>query len=236
MKLITLVTLAVTLSSDRLHAAPPPADIRAQRCKANDNYCDCGDDETKTAACSLYSASKRTFQCNDPTVLQMLFQSRVHDTVCDCCDGSDELPSTGCPNTCQRLARDVAAEREEEKARRLKGMEEREVQIKEAVTKLTAIRTAGGDSVNVLLQQQREPLVRAKAALEEEEKLEKNHRLSIVSVATEAFNTYFSAFTMVIQTQHCRYSNPTLSCPFLHCTTLHYTAVHCTTLHAVFTI
>ena len=155
MKLISFVTLAVTLSSDRLYAAPPPAEIRAQRCKANDNYCDCGDDETKTAACSLFSASKRTFQCSDPTVLQMLFQSRVHDTVCDCCDGSDELPSAGCPNTCERLARDVAAEREEEKARRLKGMEEREIQIKEAVAKLAAIRTAGGDGVNALLDQQR---------------------------------------------------------------------------------
>ena len=205
MKLISFVTLAATL-----YAAPPPAEIRSQRCKANDNYCDCGDDETKTAACSLFSASKRTFQCSDSTVLQMLFQSRVHDTVCDCCDGSDELPSVGCPSTCERLARDVAADREEEKARRLKGMEEREIQIKEAVAKLTAIKTAGGEGVHALLEQQREPLMRAKASLEEEEKLERDHRLSVVNVATEVFNTYFTDFSMVTNQPSCRSSNRTL--------------------------
>lgn len=30
---------------------------------------------------------------------------RVNDTVCDCCDGSDESPQRRCPNTCTEIVR-----------------------------------------------------------------------------------------------------------------------------------
>lgn len=62
--------------------------------QVNDNFCDCGDDEPNTSACSdgvFYCAGLQT----------LLPSSRVQDGVKDCCDCSDE-PQLGkeCVNTC----------------------------------------------------------------------------------------------------------------------------------------
>lgn len=166
----------------------------AERCKKNDDYCDCGDDEILTSACSLYKASNRLFQCRDQQVLQMLFLSRVNDLVCDCCDGSDELPNAQCPNTCQQVARDVAAELQETKARFEQGVTEREVLVREASEKLAMIRE-GGAGAQMLLDTRREPLVQAKSSLEREEKLEKEMRASALTVGANVFNKYFERFS-----------------------------------------
>ena len=81
----------------------------------NDDYCDCpnGRDEpgnwllfTKkqfflfsfwgTSACS-----NGKFWCENPGFKgKYIFSSRVGDQICDCCDGSDELPGT-CQNICE---------------------------------------------------------------------------------------------------------------------------------------
>ena len=68
----------------------------------NDDYCDCedGSDEPGTSACSdrvnpsphgpSHSAAG-TFYCpNEGSMPLSIYQSRVNDGVCDCCDGSDE--------------------------------------------------------------------------------------------------------------------------------------------------
>ena len=160
----------------------------------NDNYCDTGDDETATSACSLYKASSRLFRCRDTQVLQMLFLSRVNDTVCDCCDGSDELPAARCPNTCQRLARDAVAARDEAKQRRQLGEVERQRIVKEASERLAAIR-AGGAGAQGLLDGKREPMAQAKAALQIEERLEKENHAQSLAEGGAAFKAYFAEFS-----------------------------------------
>jgi hypothetical protein len=46
----------------------------------NDNYCDCGNDENLTSACSMYTATEYTFQCAyDLPVPQKVYMSRVSE-------------------------------------------------------------------------------------------------------------------------------------------------------------
>jgi hypothetical protein len=60
------------------------------QCVLNDNFCDCGNDEPETAACSFYSSDR--FRCRSKVyVNQTIPLSKVDDGVCDCCDGSDEV-------------------------------------------------------------------------------------------------------------------------------------------------
>jgi hypothetical protein len=124
----------------------------------------------------------------------MLFLSRVNDSVCDCCDGSDELPAARCPNTCSRLARDAAVARDEAKQRRQQGEVERQRIVKEASERLAAIR-AGGAGAQGLLDGKREPLAQAKAALLAEERLEKDGRAQAVAQGAAAFQAYFTEFS-----------------------------------------
>jgi len=75
----------------------------------DDEFCDCWDDgvdERSTSACSHNWDS--TFQCLSPIKVPnhrlapdpiTIFSSRVHDGVCDCCDGSDEKQGL-CENKC----------------------------------------------------------------------------------------------------------------------------------------
>ncbi|GMH72850.1 hypothetical protein TrLO_g7022 [Triparma laevis f. longispina] len=71
----------------------------------NDNFCDCPDtssDEPSTSACSKVKHS--TFVCSARTQIT-IYSSRIDDSVCDCCDGSDEIHNNYvvCPNTCPSL-------------------------------------------------------------------------------------------------------------------------------------
>ena len=77
----------------------------------NDDYCDCGEDEPHTAACSQQGRSLEnsySFFCvNAGFKGHRLLSSRLGDGICDCCDGSDENGAVGgatCPNTCAALA------------------------------------------------------------------------------------------------------------------------------------
>ena len=75
----------------------------------NDNYCDVGDDESMTSACSYYTTtSHHYYSCliNDieksESSRRNIPYSRLDDGVCDCCDGSDETNSNiiVCTNVC----------------------------------------------------------------------------------------------------------------------------------------
>ncbi|CAB9497824.1 Glucosidase 2 subunit beta [Seminavis robusta] len=81
----------------------------------DDGYCDCpldGADEPHTNACSgstmgaftgvpAVTEFSKTYQCPQQKKLQIPY-SRFHDGICDCCDGSDELPSV-CPDICDQV-------------------------------------------------------------------------------------------------------------------------------------
>jgi hypothetical protein len=99
----------------------------------NDNYCDCpmdGIDEPNTSACSgsvvggwagitsKYSYanddmrdSSKKYTCPQQPKVQ-LPPSKLWDGICDCCDGSDERPSTDnsttspCENTCDQILKE----------------------------------------------------------------------------------------------------------------------------------
>ena len=67
-----------------------------------------GSDEPGTAACS---PSNQHFYCmNKEHRGRYIPSSRVHDSVCDCCDGSDEPIGAGCANTCKNEAEVAHAE------------------------------------------------------------------------------------------------------------------------------
>lgn len=58
-------------------------------CVLNDNFCDCGWDEPLTSACA--GSADASFLCTNPGgIPQRISASRVHDGICDCCDGADE--------------------------------------------------------------------------------------------------------------------------------------------------
>ena len=79
----------------------------------NDDYCDNGDDEINTSACSGYKnniITKPSFICfNKEYYIEKIYNSRVNDGICDCCDGSDEINNNNnnnnikCINNCKEI-------------------------------------------------------------------------------------------------------------------------------------
>ena len=103
--------------------------LKRSSCFINDDYCDKGDDEPLTSACSIFTPSALIFQCKDTTYTkQSIYSSRVQDKVCDCCDGSDEL-NISCPNTCAQIGALLAKERAAKEALRASGLKEREILV-----------------------------------------------------------------------------------------------------------
>lgn len=113
------------------------------QCIINDDYCDCGNDEPGTSACSG-TLSSQSFACTDDRVksMSLIPSSRVDDGVCDCCDGSDESKMQ-CENTCNEMLEALKkADDLRNKARELKkriGMvsNERFLQLKKASVGIT---------------------------------------------------------------------------------------------------
>ncbi|KAM3572477.1 hypothetical protein VYU27_005506 [Nannochloropsis oceanica] len=107
----SLVAVAVAMAVALALLASPAAAAADASCpvskaRTNDDYCDdlvSGCDETETSACSFIKRTP-TFQCNASVTGEphLLPASRVGDTVCDCCDGSDEAPGV-CPDACGAL-------------------------------------------------------------------------------------------------------------------------------------
>lgn len=111
-----------------------------ETCVVNDNYCDCGDDEPETNACSFYSSD--LFHCKSKVFTnQRIPLSRVDDGICDCCDGSDE--SIGCDNNCMALEKLRLEAEEEEKNRKEAGIKA-QTQLKAEANSLYTAKVAEG--------------------------------------------------------------------------------------------
>ena len=138
-------------------------------CVLNDDYCDCGDDELQSNACSMYQSGGR-FQCVDARFYkQSIFLSRVGDGICDCCDGSDELYMKAfitCPNVCDEIGPELMSHSTEFANRQSTG-------IAEKVTILKA-------SKEVLLDL-RSGMLKARRLIPKEERLMKNYRTELAA-------------------------------------------------------
>eukprot|EP01114_Cavostelium_apophysatum_P005239 TRINITY_DN1600_c0_g1_i3.p1 TRINITY_DN1600_c0_g1~~TRINITY_DN1600_c0_g1_i3.p1 ORF type:complete len:518 (-),score=147.54 TRINITY_DN1600_c0_g1_i3:38-1591(-) len=88
--------------------------------QVNDDFCDCeqdGSDEPGTSACI-----NGFFYCeNKGHIGQKIYSSQVQDSLCDCCDGSDEYPAE-CPNTCKELAKETVKKFSEEIKSQMDGL------------------------------------------------------------------------------------------------------------------
>jgi len=78
----------------------------------NDDFCDCGNDEPATSACSSSGSKPAVFLCtNGGFQPQLLPLSRINDGIVDCCDCSDEptlldcIPQTGCAKLREEVER-----------------------------------------------------------------------------------------------------------------------------------
>lgn len=112
----------------------------ADNCVMNDNYCDCGDDEPETNACSFYTSDM--FRCKSTVYANQLVPlSRVDDGICDCCDGSDE--SIPCKNKCAELERYRVEVLEKEAGKKEAGIRE-QVKLRDEANKLFEDKKAEG--------------------------------------------------------------------------------------------
>lgn len=116
----------------------------AHDCILNDNFCDCGDDEPETSACSTVTVAQNTFQCVDREYIDMkLPSSRVNDGICDCCDGSDEKAGiVKCNDTCAEVGAEEAARKREMERVQSIGFAKKQEMIASASLKLNSMREA----------------------------------------------------------------------------------------------
>ena len=95
----------------------------------NDDYCDNGDDEIYTSACSGHlNVIKPSFICLDKEYyIETIYSSRVNDGVCDCCDGSDEINNihVKCINNCKQIGEMILHEKNVQYMNRIKGIEKK---------------------------------------------------------------------------------------------------------------
>jgi hypothetical protein len=121
-----------------------------------------------------------SFQCSDTGFLnQTMLRSRVGDGICDCCDGSDESPIIGCPNTCEALQKakqEEAVRHYQDIAQGLKG---RQRMIDQAVRELEA-RSKSAAELKKEHNALKQLLFKVKVRKHEEERVERQERYEYI--------------------------------------------------------
>ena len=173
--------------------------VEAERCVKNDNYCDCGDDEQQSNACSLYRGG-RLFQCANLSFSQSIFLSKVGDGVCDCCDGSDELHNAmhiSCPNVCSEIGLEIALESQAFTQRRSAGVAQRALLIQSSNDKLKHTRARIRRAQKLILEETNLLAVH-RSNLVEEERIEKAEFEKILGESRVLFSNFFGAMKIEI--------------------------------------
>ena len=164
-------------------------------CILNDDYCDCGEDELQSNACSMQNGGR--FLCADVRFYkQSIFFSRVGDGICDCCDGSDELymkASITCPNVCDKIGPEFMSHSEELASRQAIGIAERETILKASKEVLFEIRS-GMLKARRLIPKEERLVMNYKKKLTVEESLEKLEFEQRLELFRTAFHNHFQDF------------------------------------------
>ena len=141
-------------------------------CVKNDDFCDCGNDEQNTSACSFFS--KDPFYCQDSHFVKQSFPySRVRDSVCDCCDGSDEEDGL-CPHVCEELGSNAKTQAEEARALRIRGLMKLNESLSVVKNQFNEIIELGDVSRQALLGMN-EKMEKVRGEILNEERKEKEH-------------------------------------------------------------
>lgn len=183
------------------------AAISSYASNINDGYCDSpiADDEPMTSACSMSSFAP-PFRCvAEGYPEERIFPSRVHDGICDCCDGSDEAGNKNmkeaCPNVCESR---YSALREEEARRaveRAAGLSRKAEYVKTAAAELNELRTRVNEARHALpalseaAQLARTRRSEVEERVDEAKKLEMSAAEASFSQATTALLNAAAAFT-----------------------------------------
>jgi len=147
----------------------------------NDDYCDSGNDETKSAACAGHAKQQGLFHCADEQYFpnQTIPFSRVSDGVCDCCDGSDESPNTvSCESSCERLGREKQEEEQRVLQQQQKGIELKTVKVFAARQQLLEIR-ANSEKSSHLIPEYEKLIKEKKKELKAEKELEAQEAVQV---------------------------------------------------------
>ena len=168
-------------------------------CILNDDYCDCGDDELQSNACSLFTGG-RLFHCTDSSLFkQTLFLSRVGDGICDCCNGSDEIHAKRilCPNVCDVIGAEISAETKINTEKRLKGEKLRGEILLATKEELYAVKLRIWEAQKLIFQYKKN-IVGYKTQLTHEEKLEKTEFDKILQMSQDSFYQHLRNFDVNI--------------------------------------
>lgn len=99
---------------------------------------------------------------------------RVGDSICDCCDGSDEIAGA-CKDSCSELAKETRAKKAEQIRMVEQGAQKKQAYI-EAGQKAVAERDIEYEKLKVVVNTQEEVIAQAKSVKEEAEKQEKEEQ------------------------------------------------------------
>jgi protein kinase C substrate 80K-H len=153
-----------------------PVKTNNLKCIKNDNFCDCGDDEPGTSACSMYS-SQDLFVCsNQRYVVTSLHSSRINDGVCDCCDGSDEFQShVKCADNCDEMGKAYILEAQKKANDRALGIAE-SVKLKAETAAILKEQRENLKKASVRVPELEQNLSSLKSQLREQEEAETRER------------------------------------------------------------
>jgi protein kinase C substrate 80K-H len=198
--------------------------------RINDGYCDCpldGSDEPHTEACSgslvggwagIASTGRQDglrFTCGPQQPNLLLPVSRIHDGICDCCDGSDEeeeedsssssmllLLIKKCPNTCDAVQREERQRRRQleqdfkrGQARRLEELANFKTVMKETREELASVMTQHSNLTPPLAQVEQEIQTLKLGALKQRQQIVQQTIASLDSTTSSEWKGLFTSLS-----------------------------------------